>query len=521
MSSVVINGNDLSIDDVCKVANGETVAFTNDEGFFEVLKRARQFLIDYIKKGYPTYGVTTGFGDSCDGQISFEKASLLQQAIVRYHGIGLGQSFSKKECRAILLCRLNSNIKGGHSAIRVELAQKMLELLNKDVVPVIPQLGSVGASGDLTPLSYIAAVIQGERNAYYKGSIVKASVALEAENIKPLPLEAKEGLALMNGTSVMTGVACLELEKVRKLCNISDFITAATAQILRGKDVPFRAKVSLMKNHKGQIESAKYIYDIVKDSRRVYNYEEYLKSLGTITTGFRKTSKIQDRYSVRCAPQINGVLRDTLDTAWQWVTQEVNSANDNPLVDIQEQALYNTGNFYGGHICAACDYLRVALANVSDMADKQAELIIDGKFNTLTPNLIPHIAQDAPDLGLHFGFKACQITISALRAEIQNLAQAISIHSSPTEALNQDKVSLGTISSRKLSEQVDLLFLQYAVHILAICQAIDLCDKEGFSPFTMKVYENIRRLSSFVAQDRPLDTEATSVSTYLKSCNLF
>lgn len=524
MEYVIVDGNSLKIEDICRVAYQDTpVSFPGEKGFFERLKKARAFLEEYIAKGLPTYGITTGFGDSCHNQISHQKAALLQKALVNYHGIGLGEKFNHEEGRAIVLCRLNSNVKNGHSAIRPELAEFLKMLLNKDIVPVIPQLGSVGASGDLTPLSYLGAVIMGEREVYYRGKIVSAKEAFEAEGIVPLPLQAKEGLALMNGTSVMTAVAALTWKKTQRLSRISDFLTAATAEIIQGNDVPFRSRVSQMKNHKGQLESADYIYRIVKESKRVYRYEELLQSMEVLKDkGFMKRDKkIQDRYSIRCAPQINGVLRDTLIFTKEWIEEEINSANDNPLVDIEQEALYNTGNFYGGHICAVCDYLRVAVANICDLSDKQAEIIIDGKFNGLTENLIPRTKEDAPEAGLRFAFKAAQITISAIRAEVQYLAAAMSIHSSPTEALNQDKVSMGTISSRKWSEQVKLAYLQFAVHILAVCQAVDLIGVEDFSPFTQKVYAEVRKISAFVEDDRALDREAERVAQMLEETELF
>lgn len=524
MKTIVVNGEGLTIDDVCDVAAGNAaVRLCDEKPFWERLKKSRDFLLRYIASGLPTYGVTTNFGDSCDNQISLEKVNELQHVIVTYHGIGLGKPLSREEGRAVVLCRLNGNVKGGHSAIRPELARFMETLLQKDIIPVIPELGSVGASGDLTPLSYLGAVMYGERDVYYKGKIVPALDALRAEGIAPLPLEAKEGLAIMNGTSVMTAVASLAWKKTARLANISDFLTAATTEIMHGSEVPFRRKVSEIKNHPGQTESAEHIYRIVSTSRRVENYESFLANLGNIgDKGFQKREKkIQQRYSIRCAPQINGVLRDTLAITRQWIEQEINAANDNPLVDIDAQALYNTGNFYGGHICASCDYLRVALANISDLADKQAELIIDGKFNGLTENLIPYTADDDPRAGLRLGFKGAQITISAIRGEIQSFANPISITSSPTEALNQDKVSMGTISARKLRDQIDLLYLQLGVHLLAVCQAIDLIGAEQFSPFTQRVHAEVRRLSAFVQDDRALDKESAAVSDWLQQTELF
>ena len=206
--AITVKGEDLTIENVWDVAfNNEKINLPEDKEFWDTLSASRKFLEEYIATGVPTYGVTTDFGDSCHNQISVEKAGELQRDICTYHGIGLGPKFDHETGRAVVLARLNGNVKGGHSAIRPELAKMMVTMLNKDIIPVIPQLGSVGASGDLTPLSYLAAAIMGERDVYYKGKIVPAMEAFNAEGIKPLPIEAKEGLALMNGTSVMTAVA--------------------------------------------------------------------------------------------------------------------------------------------------------------------------------------------------------------------------------------------------------------------------------------------------------------------------
>lgn len=523
--AITVKGEDLTIENVWDVAfNNEKINLPEDKEFWDTLAASRKFLEEYIATGVPTYGVTTDFGDSCHNQISVEKAGELQRDICTYHGIGLGPKFDHETGRAVVLARLNGNVKGGHSAIRPELAKMMVTMLNKDIIPVIPQLGSVGASGDLTPLSYLAAAIMGERDVYYKGKIVPAMEAFNAEGIKPLPIEAKEGLALMNGTSVMTAVASIAWKKAERLAKISDFLTAVTSEITKGKDTPFVAKVSEIKNHKGQCESAAYVYDIIKDSKRVFRYEDFLRTQIEKLDGkgfIAQLNKIQDRYSIRCAPQINGVYRDTLRFARDLITEELNSANDNPLVDIEAGRLYNTGNFYGGHICAACDYMRTALANISDLSDKQAEVIIDGKFNGLTENLIPHTPADHPRAGLRLGFKAAQITISAIRGEVMSYCFPISLTSQPTEALNQDKVSMGTISARKFNEQIELVYLQFATHLLAAMQAVDLAGKDDFAPFTKKVHSEVRRMSAFVEDDRALDKEATAVAQWLKSTELF
>ncbi len=522
-SKLLIDGNSLTIEEVFNVAfNNKEVQFSEDETFIKKLKGSRSFLESYIKKGYPIYGVTTGFGDSCHNQISPLKTQQLQKALVNFHGIGIGDYFSIEESRAITLIRLNSNIKG-YSAIRVKLAELMRDLLNHNISPVIPQIGSVGASGDLTPLSYLAAVLMGDRKVYYKGKIVESKKALNSESLTPVTLESKEGLALMNGTSVMTAIASIAWLDLNKLADISDFITGATVSIINGNDIPFRDKVSLIKNHKGQIISASYIFNVIKESNSIHKYEHLLDKIGTIEDNHYKKNdlKIQDRYSIRCAPQINGVLRDTLNFSKTWIENEINSANDNPLIDSEDQVIYNSGNFYGGHISCVCDYLRIALANIADLSDKQAALTIDGKFNNLTENLIPKLEKNSPLKGLLHGFKAAQISISALSSEIQFLSNPISIHSRPTESLNQDKVSLGTISARKLRECVDLLYLQFSIHLLAILQAVDLIGISEFSPFISKVYKEMRKFTKFVDQDRPLDEEAIKLKDFLRKTNIF
>ncbi|HNZ25689.1 MAG TPA: aromatic amino acid ammonia-lyase [Spirochaetota bacterium] len=520
--SLIIDGNNLKVEDVYNVVkNNISVKFPDGDDFKKQINASREYLESFIKKGYPVYGVTTGFGDSCHNQINHGNAEKLQESLVNYHGIGIGENFTEGEGKAVTLVRLNSNIKG-YSGIKSDTVELMKEFINRGISPVIPLLGSVGASGDLTPLSYLAATLMGKRKVYYKGAVVNAIDAINAEGLKPVRLQAKEGLAIMNGTSVMTALAALAWVDLDKLADLSDLITAFTVQIVFGNEIPFREKVSLIKNHKGQVDSANFIYNAIKGSKRVHQYEELLRKVGAIESkSFKKHEiKIQDRYSIRCAPQINGVLRDTLAFSKEWIENELNSANDNPLIDVENSVIYNSGNFYGGHISLCCDYLRIACANASDLSDKQAELIIDGKFNNLTENLAPRLSDNSELKGLVFGFKAAQISISALRSEIQFLSNPVSIHSSPTESINQDKVSLGTISARKLREQINLLYYQFSIHLLACLQAMDLVGPKEFSPISLNFYNKVRKFTSFVSEDRPLDAEAMLLAEYLQKTSM-
>lgn len=247
MKKITVDGYNLTIEDVYNVCfNNYEIDFPEDKSFMENLSNSREFLENYLKKGYPVYGVTTGFGDSCDNQINHVKTEKLQKSLVNFHGIGIGNYFTKEEGKAVTLVRLNSNVKG-YSAITLDLAKLMKEFVNKNISPCIPEMGSVGASGDLTPLSYLAASLMGERKVYYKNEIIDANVALKNENLVPVKLQAKEGLALMNGTSVMTAIASIAWYQIKKLVNISDFITGVTVEILKGNEIPYRDKVSEIK----------------------------------------------------------------------------------------------------------------------------------------------------------------------------------------------------------------------------------------------------------------------------------
>jgi len=262
--SLIIDGNNLKAEDVYNVAKNDiTVEFPDGDEFKKQISASREYLESFIKKGYPVYGVTTGFGDSCHNQINYENAEKLQESLVNYHGIGIGDNFTEEEGKAVTLVRLNSNIKG-YSGIKSDTVELMREFINRGISPVIPLLGSVGASGDLTPLSYLAATLMGKRKVYYKGNVVNALDAINAEGLKPVRLQAKEGLAIMNGTSVMTALAAMAWVDLDKLADLSDLITAFTVQIVFGNEIPFREKVSLIKNHKGQIKSANFIYNAIK-----------------------------------------------------------------------------------------------------------------------------------------------------------------------------------------------------------------------------------------------------------------
>jgi histidine ammonia-lyase/phenylalanine ammonia-lyase len=482
------------------------------------IEATRELKRDLIAREIPIYGVTTGFGDSAHRQIAPGKAAALQQNMLRFLGAGTGQIASPEVTRATMLFRANCLAKG-NSGVRLELVERLLELLNHDVLPLIPERGSCGASGDLIPLSYVGRALAGETEVLYEGEVRDAADVLAELGLEPLALEAKEGLALTNGTSFMSAFAVLAVHDARELAFVADLCTAMASQALLGNRGHFNGFLFEAKPHPGMIESAANIRALLDGSRLTHDAEEVVPLDGA---GFRElTRSVQDKYSIRCAPHITGALRDTLEWVERWVNIEVNSSDDNPLFDPGAGRVQSGGNFYGSHITQAMDALKIALANLCDLMDRQLELVVDEKFNAgLTPNLIPEFGPDHPEAGLHHGFKGMQIGCSALTAEALKLCNPASIHSRSTEAHNQDKVSMGTIAARDARSIVEILQNIAAIHLIAICQALELRGIEQASPKAQAAFALVRSRVDFMSADRRFDRDIAAVVELIRSGEL-
>jgi len=507
---------DITLDDYERVVYmGNKIELSNEPDYKRRIEKGHKVLSSNISANTPIYGVNTGFGDSCRNFITCKDAQELQRNLVKYHGCGIGPYYSPKESLGILLLRLISNAKG-YSGVTYKLLKQMELYINHGILPAIPEIGTVGASGDLTPLSYLAAALCGQRKVYYLGELHETKEVLEKINLKPIELQPKEGLAIMNGTSVMTAIAANSIIEARKIALAMEYNTALTVEVLMGNKGSFAPVIHEIKPHPGQIQAARNIAQLLKSSGMALEHSDVLKIVkdDTEREEHRLLKRhIQDRYSLRCAPQVLGVLRDTIDWTTKWIEIEMNSVSDNPIVDYVNGQIHNGGNFYGGHICSAMDALRAVLGNAVDLADKQVELMIDEKFNNgLTPNLVnPALSKRF----LHHGMKALQITCTSVVAEITNFALPTAILSRPTEAYNQDKVSLGTISARLTRDVVRLCKYVCAIQLLVICQAMDLRGINNFHGVARKVYELVREKSPFVSEDRELDQDIEAVKALL------
>jgi histidine ammonia-lyase/phenylalanine ammonia-lyase len=519
---VRIDGDSLTLREVLAVARGAAqVALSPRPEVRERIEASMRLNRELIAEGIPIYGVTTGVGDSVHRQVAPDRAALMQRYLIRKNGCGTGPTLPVDAARAVVLVRANCLAKG-YSAVRPIIIERLLDLLNADYVPVIPEQGSVGASGDLVPASYVAAVLLGERRVLHDGAVLPASAAWEALGKQPLDLEEKEGLALINGTHFMAGIAALAVLDAERVAAAADLCTAMLCEALGGIVGAFHPFIQEVKPHPGSGRSAAHLRFLLETSQLVRPYDEVVGQAGSMgERGYRELPvKIQDKYSLRCAPQCNGALYDTVEWVKQWITTEINSANDNPLYDLDNRQVHSGGNFSGFHVALAMDTLKTAVASVGDLLDRQLELMVDEKFNNgLPPNLIADLPDDHPEKGIFHGFKGMQLAMSALAAEALNRCMPLTVFSRSTEAHNQDKVSMGSIAARQAREVVEVVERCCAIHLLAACQAADLrgADKLGR---TRVAYERIRAVSPFVERDRELEEDIYAVAEMLHSGTL-
>ena len=443
----------LTIEDILLIAeNNAPVRLDQSPEFHDRITAGAEFLDLLLEEDGIIYGVTTGYGDSCTVPVPRHLVEELSLNLSRFHGCGMGETLSHAASRAVLAVRLVS-LSRGYSGVRLELLQRLVEFLNLDVVPVIPEEGSVGASGDLTPLSYLVAVLAGEQEVSYRGSRMAAEEVHELLGLTPLALRPKEGIAVMNGTGVMTAIACGAFARAEYLTRLGARLTALASFALQGNSDHFDARLFEVKPHPGQGQIAAWI-------RHDLNAGEVPRNSG----------RLQDRYSIRCAPHVIGVLRDSLPWMRTFIETELNSVNDNPVIDCEGQRVLHGGHFYGGHIAFVMDAMKNCVANLADLMDRQLALLVDPKFNNgLAANLSGSPKHRA---AVNHGFKAVQIAVSAWTAEALKQTMPASVFSRSTECHNQDKVSMGTIAARDCIRVLQLTEQVAAAHALAVAQAL-------------------------------------------------
>ena len=498
-NKIIFDGQYVTIEEICRIALRQSqVELGMQPDFIKRIDKGAQFVDTLLTEQGYVYGITTGFGDSCSVSVPPDKADALARNLYTFHGCGLGASFDTEQTRAVLAARLTS-LARGFSGVRYQLLEQLAKLLVLDILPIMPQEGSVGASGDLTPLSYLAAVLAGEREVWHQGKQQAAKSVFAALGIRPLVLKPKESLALMNGTAVMTGLACLAFHRAAYLSQLCTRITSLAVIALAGNPGHFDEKLFSVKPHPGQALIAKRLRaDLAVSGKSDIN-----------------ETRLQDRYSLRCAPHVIGVLEDSLPWLRQFIETELNSANDNPIIDAEDGRVLHGGHFYGGHIAFAMDSLKTIVANLADLLDRQMAQLTDPKFNHGLPANLS--GATGADKLVNHGFKAVQIAVSAWTAEALKLTMPASVFSRSTECHNQDKVSMGTIAARDCLRILELAEQVAAAVLLAAVQGVELRgNKEIYSPAVSKILFQIRQFSPYLDNDRALEQELRECAALIR-----
>ncbi len=494
---VLITGNDLTLNDIYDVAyNFEKVELT--ESAKQKVDKCRAYVEKIIKEKKIVYGLTTGFGKFSTVRIATDQIEELQENLILSHATGVGPNLSIPETRAVMLLRINVLAKG-HSGIRLSTLQTLLDMLNAKIHPCLPEKGSVGASGDLAPLSHLALVLLGKGEAEYKGKIISGKLAMKKAGITPVKLKAKEGLALNNGTQVMTAVASLGYLKAKNLVLQADIIAALSIDALLGTASAFDPLIHQLRPHQGQIISAANLKKLLAGSELNCSHEN--------------CENVQDAYSIRCTPQVNGAVRDALDYIKQTLETEINSATDNPLIFPEEDKVISGGNFHGEPVAFAADTMGMVVAELGNIADRRLEHILNPALNR---GLNPFLASRP---GLDSGFMIAQVTTAALVSENKILAHPASVDSVPTSANQEDHVSMGTIGAVKARNIIENVSYILGIELIIAAQALDKRALKS-SPALEAVRKKVREQIKTLQKDRQLNIDINKSKKMIDSALL-
>ncbi|MET9613913.1 tyrosine 2,3-aminomutase [Kitasatospora indigofera] len=517
---VVFDGQSLRTADVRRIAErGATCTVPA-----EVLDRAarnRARLEEIVARGLPVYGVTTGFGPMVNMLVDPALETELQTNLVRSHSAGVGPLFDEQESRAILAARLNA-LARGYSAVRPALLERLALYLNAGITPAVPEIGSLGASGDLVPLAHLAATVIGEGQVLRDGRAVETGPVLRGFGIKPLALRFKEGLALINGTSAMTGLGALVVNRAGDQVRQAEIAAALALEVLRGSSSPLLAAGhELARPHRGQIDSAANLRGLTAGSGLLREHGELARLARESAAGQpggpgvqRADTSLQDAYSLRAVPQILGAVRDALRHAEEQLDTELNSANDNPLL-VEDAEIFHGANFHGQPVAFAMDYATIALTQLGVLSERRTNRLLNHRLSDGLPEfLVP----GAP--GLHSGFAGAQYPATALVAENRTIGPA-STQSIPSNADNQDVVSMGLVSARNARRVLRNNNSILAVELLATAQAVDVSGRaRALGPAGRAAYRSVRSLVPRLDRDRPMSEDIARVAAGLERGDL-
>lgn len=494
---IILDGYSLSPEDVYSVSFGNAKVALSEEAVRR-MEKSRACIVSAIEQGKHIYGVNTGFGALSNVIIDTDQIEELQQNLIRSHCVGVGEPFPEQMVRAMMLLRANFFARG-NSGVRTTLAQTLIDMINRGVHPLVPQKGSVGASGDLAPLAHLAAVLIGEGEALFRGRRMSGVDALTRAGIEPVRLQAKEGLAMINGTQAMTAVGCLALLKAERLVKIADVVGASTLDALRGTLTAFDLDIQAVRPHPGQMKVAKNFRRLMKKSE--------------ITVSHKNCPRIQDAYSLRCIPQVHGAVRDVLEHVRKVLTTEINSSTDNPLVFPEKDKIESGGNFHGEPVAFALDFLGIAMSEIGGISERRIEKLLNPVFSELPPFLIDRG-------GLHSGLMMVQVSAAALASENKILASPASVDSIPTSSDKEDHVSMGMTAARKAQEIIENVEHILAMEILASTQGLYFLRPLKPGTGIQAANDLITRSVPPVTEDRPFHRDIAAIRTMIENGSL-
>ena len=497
MTTPLLVGRPLTIDDVVAVArHGRAVALCADAR--DRMVASRRYVDRLVTEGRVVYGVTTGFGKLASVRIDSTDVERLQRNLLVSHAIGVGAPFDTEVVRAMLLLRAQS-LAVGHSGIRVAVVELLLALLERGVHPVIPSQGSVGASGDLAPLSHMALPLIGEGDAEYRGEVLPAREALARAGLAPVVLQAKEGLALINGTQAMTAIGALVLEEARALCTVADLAGALSLEALKGTVRAFDARVVALRPHPGAVAVASNLRRLGAES--------------PVHASHADCAKLQDAYSLRCMPQVHGASRDAIAHAIEVVERECNAVTDNPLVFDADDEVISAGNFHGQPVALVMDYAKIGIAELANISERRVEHLLDPAVSGLPAFL-------ARQGGVNSGLMISQYTAASLVSENKVLAHPASVDSIPTSANQEDHVSMGTTSARQCAMILANATWVLAIELLNAVQALDFHAPLGPGPGTGAACAAIRAVVPPLTEDRILTGDIAAIRALIRDGSL-
>lgn len=500
--------NFLELRDFQKIIiENETIEL--DEVLLNRVNASFQFLKEFSKNKV-IYGVNTGFGPMAQFKISDEDTHQLQYNLIRSHSSGIGNPLPADEVKACMLARLNT-LSLGNSGVHESVVFLLKELINRDITPLIFEHGGVGASGDLVQLAHLALVLIGEGEVFYKDERKSTKEVFETEGLEPIKVEIREGLALMNGTSVMSGIGIVNAYKANQLTEISIKLSCAINEIVQAYDDHFSAALNETKLHEGQQKVAAKMREHLSDSQLIRKRADHLY------THFEEQEKVfkekvQEYYSLRCVPQILGPVLDTLEYTEKVLENEINSANDNPIINVEDQHVYHGGNFHGDYISLEMDKLKIVVTKLTMLAERQLNYLLNAKINEILPPFV-----NLGKLGFNFGMQGVQFTATSTTAESQMLSNPMYVHSIPNNNDNQDIVSMGTNAAVICRKVIDNAFEVLAIEAITIIQAIEYLDfKDKVSSKTKELYDDIRQLVPIFSDDMVMYPYLQKVKDYLK-----